>query len=167
VTIICPTINGSIKLKFGTAAFVIEGSASNHRIIGANQVPGPIIEGDSHRCEVSGLYAIILLVKELCVFHKIHAGHIKICCDNMTALDIFDPDFLPDPKMKNFDLVVACWNLLKSTPVIWKPKHVKGHQDTAFNLATLSRQAKLNVAMDKMAKAYWICYAKSIWTRNL
>jgi hypothetical protein len=64
----------------------------------------------------------------------------------------FDPDFLPDPKMKSFDLVVACWNLMRETPIVWVPEHIKGHQDTDFTLGVLSRQACLNVAMDKAAK---------------
>ena len=34
--------DGSLKLLFGTAAFVIEGPTPTHRIIGANQVSGPI-----------------------------------------------------------------------------------------------------------------------------
>jgi hypothetical protein len=40
--------DGSLKLGFGTAAFVMEGNESRNWITGVNQVPGPIIDGASH-----------------------------------------------------------------------------------------------------------------------
>jgi hypothetical protein len=59
--------DGGLKLGLGTAAFVIEGNDMQGRIRGVNQVPGPIKDGDSHRCEVSGLYAVSVLIKEICI----------------------------------------------------------------------------------------------------
>ena len=58
--------DGSLKYGLGTAAFVIEGAGSNHRITAVNQTPGPIKEGDSHRCEMSGMYGGVLLLKLIC-----------------------------------------------------------------------------------------------------
>jgi hypothetical protein len=126
------------------------------RIRGVNKVPGPIKEGGSYRCEVSGLYAVILLVREICKTHSIQQGGITICCDNTTALQIFDPDYLPDPKHPNFDLVGACWALKNTVPITWETEHIKGHQDKNTPIQALSRKAKLNVAMDRTATAYWI-----------
>jgi hypothetical protein len=148
--------DGGLKMGLGTAAFVIESRNSTGRIQGVNKVPGPIKEGDSHRCEVSGLYAVILLVKAICKRHSINQGSITICCDNTTALQLFDPDYLPDPKHPNIDLVGACWSLKNTVPITWHTEHIKGHQDRHQPVDTLSRKAKLNVAMDKTATAYWI-----------
>jgi hypothetical protein len=49
--------------------------------------------------------------------HTITSGCITVLSDNMTALKILDPNFLPDPRMKNFDLVVACWALQQRGPL--------------------------------------------------
>jgi hypothetical protein len=148
--------DGGLKMGLGTAAYVIEGRTSTGRIQGVNKVPGPIKEGDSHRCEVSGLYAAILIIKEICLTHSISQGGITICCDNTTALQVFDPDYLPNPTHSNFDLVGACWRLKNTVPITWETEHIKGHQDRTQPIQNLSRKAKLNIAMDKTATAYWI-----------
>jgi hypothetical protein len=121
--------NGGLKYGLEMAAFVLEGQDSIGQIKGMNRVPGLIQEGDSHCCELSGLYAVILLVKEISHMHQITQEGITVYCDNETALCVFDPDFSPDPKMKNFDLISACWSQLHTTPIDWKAVHVKGHQD--------------------------------------
>jgi hypothetical protein len=92
--------DGSLKDKFGTSAFVIEAADSIQRIIGVNEVPGPLADGDSHRCELCGLFAIVLIINCLCKYHNIHAGHVTIQCDNEEAGRVFEPDFLPDPNNK-------------------------------------------------------------------
>jgi hypothetical protein len=148
--------DGGLKYGLGTAAFVVEGTDMQGRIRGVNEVPGPIKDGDSHRCEVSGLYAVSVLVKEICLLHKIQSGKITVCCDNTTALEIFDHDYLPNPKKPNFDLVSSCWSIKKSSPIQWEAVHVKGHQDRQTPIQELPRKARLNVEMDRVASAYWI-----------
>jgi hypothetical protein len=148
--------DGGLKLGLGTAAFVIEGQGPEGRIRGVNQVPGPIKEGDLHRCEVSGLYAVILTVKEICQIHNIKEGDITICCNNTTTLEIFDPDYLPNPKRVNFNITSACWALKNTVPILWDTEHIKGHQDRVTPYHALSHKSKLNVEMDSTAKAYWI-----------
>jgi len=148
--------DGSLKLGLGTAAFVIEGHNGFGRMTGVNKVPGPIKDGDSHRCEVLGLYAIILLVNEVCTLHNVTTGSITIACDNSTSLNIFHPDYFPTTNHANFDLVSASWTLLQESPLQWHPVHVKGHQDDHTRLQSLSRLAQLNVEMDTLAKQYWL-----------
>ena len=104
--------DGSLKLGLGTAGFVIEGHNGCGRIQGVNKVPGPVKDGDSHWCEVSGLYAIILLVNAICKLHNVPSGSITIACDNITSLNIFNPDYFPNTNQANFDLVSAFWTLL-------------------------------------------------------
>jgi hypothetical protein len=57
--------DGGLKFGLGTAAYIIEGNDEVGRIRGVNQVPGPIKPGDLHRCEVSGAYAVIMLIHEV------------------------------------------------------------------------------------------------------
>ena len=62
--------DGSLKHGLGTAGIVLEGEDDTNRIRCVNKVPGPIKEGDSHRCEMSGLYGLVLLVKTICQLHN-------------------------------------------------------------------------------------------------
>jgi hypothetical protein len=145
--------DGSLKLQTGTAAFVIEGPNKSHRIRGVTDVPGPLSDGDSHRPELTGLFAIAVFINTLCSFHRVTQGTVTIACDNKNAIDTLDPDFTPDPSMKNFDLVHAVWATIKESPIQWKGQHVKGHQDK--NKQKLTRLELLNIEMDKLAKTYW------------
>jgi hypothetical protein len=61
----------SLKAGLGMAAFVVEDEEGCGRLKGVNKVPGLINKGDSHWCKVAGLYAIILLVKEVCALHAV------------------------------------------------------------------------------------------------
>ena len=97
--------DGSLRYTLGTSAFVIEGSSPAHRVLGYNRVPGPVEEGDSHRCELAGLYAIVNVVNCLCKLHEISSGSITIACDNTSALKPTAQDYLPHPRQKNLDLM--------------------------------------------------------------
>jgi hypothetical protein len=146
--------DGGLKFGLGTAAYIIEGEMG--RIKGANKVPGPIKEGDSHRCKALGLYAIILLVKEICATHQVWEGSVTICCDNTRALDIFDPEYLLDPQLPNLDLEGARWALKNKVPIIWNTERVKGHQDRIAPIYTLLQKARINAEVNQAATAYWI-----------
>jgi len=121
--------DGSLRYTLGTSAFVIEGMDSAHRIVGYSRVPGPIKEGDSHRCELAGLYAIVTLVNCLCHHHRITQGSILVACDNTGALKPGAVDFLPKCSQKNLDLLQAIWKSIQESPIEWTTQHVYGHQD--------------------------------------
>jgi hypothetical protein len=82
--------DGSLKVGVGTAAFVLKTGEGTERMKGVNKVTGPIKDGDSHRCEVSGMYAVILTAKEICKMHGVKAGGVTVLCDSMTALRILE-----------------------------------------------------------------------------
>ena len=71
------------------------------------------------------------------------------------ALNLFDPDFLPNVRHSSYDLVSATWELVKESPLTFLPEHVEGHQDKKVSVSSLPRLAQLNVAMDESAKDYW------------
>ncbi len=147
--------DGSLKLQTGTAAYVLEGPDSTNRITGVTTVPGPLKEGDSYRCELTGILAVVLIADTICEHHHIPSGSMEIGCDNSTSLRIFHPDFVPEPYEESFDLVFAIWSRLQRSSITWTPRHVKGHQDDNQRYRRLDRWARLNVEMDCTAKVYW------------
>ena len=146
--------DGSLKDEFGTAAFVLEGLTNLHRILGVNIVPGPIKIGNSYRCELAGLIAIVTMVNALCTHHSITSGKVTIGCDNISSLLVFALSFLPDPQDDSFDLVSALWSLIQESPITWLPVHVEGHQEKTKRFP-ITRMEHLNIEMDSTAKAYW------------
>jgi len=146
--------DGSLRYTLGTSAFVIEGVDSVHRNVGYNRVPGPVKEGDSHRCELAGLYAIVTLINCLCHHHQITQGSITVACDNTGALKPGAVDFLPKCSQKNLDLLQAIWKTLQESPITWTTQHVYGHQDRKAKDAH-RRLSALNCEMDTLAKQHW------------
>ncbi|MGL4352199.1 MAG: hypothetical protein ACRCT2_16895, partial [Plesiomonas shigelloides] len=149
--------DGSLKNNLGTSAFVLVGDTDEGCITGANQVPGKISTGDSHRCELSGIYGVVTTVAAILQVHQITDGAVHMVCNNEQALRVFDPDFLPNPQGANFDLVNALWHLLQQSPLKWTAEHVHGHQDkNRCRLRPYTRFERLNIAMDKLASNYWL-----------
>jgi hypothetical protein len=147
--------DGSLCGKFGTSAFIMEGRTSVHHIRAVNIVPGPLPEGDSHQCELAGLYGIICLTQAICQRHNVLSGSVWVACDNKAAINVFDEEFIPLPKHANYDLLSAIYSLLSTSPLSWSGEHVKGHQDDHLLLRPLTRLENLNVAMDTLAKRFW------------
>ena len=50
--------DGSLKVCFGTSAFILSGTDRRFDCRAVNIVPGPLTDGDSNRCELAGLYGI-------------------------------------------------------------------------------------------------------------
>ena len=94
---------GSLKMQIGMASFIITNGTDSPPIIGANLVPGPIKEGDSHRCELAGLYGIVHMIEHISCHYEISKGSVHVACNNEQALKVFHPNFLPDPQQANFD----------------------------------------------------------------
>lgn len=152
--------DGSLKLGIGTSAFIVTNPLHQNPIVGANVVPGWVKDGDSHRCELSGIYGIIIVVHIIAQVFEISEGAIHVACDNKQALHVFHPDFLPDPQKANFDLINAIWGMLKSSPLTWTCEHVYGHQDTKNRHKAVTRLERLNIQMDTLAKCVWTQYAR-------
>ena len=79
--------------------------------------------------ELAGLYGLVICCQALCTAHNIQSGRIQVACDNINAIEVFEPDFFPHPKQANYDLVSALFHKIKASPIEWLPEHVKGHQD--------------------------------------
>ena len=89
--------DGSLKYGIGTAAFMVVSSANIalHPIIGTLLVPGVVKDGDSHCCELAGIYGIVILIQSMVDRYSILSGGVHVACNIKQALHIFDPDFLP------------------------------------------------------------------------
>ena len=58
----------------------------------------------------------------------------------------------PPVTAKAFDLIITIRKLMAQSPLEFKGRHIKGHQDRHKSGKRLSRWEALNVAMDKAAK---------------
>jgi hypothetical protein len=147
--------DGSFQDQYGTAAWALEGSGSKGRIVGAVTVPGTAKDQSAYRSELAGLYCILLGAKKLCEFFNITQGSIELGCNGQSALDkAFNYVSIIKIEDSNYDLLFAIRNLWAYSPLTWKFRHVKGHQDDHSPHEKLDRWAKLNVEMDKRAKQH-------------
>ena len=69
---------------------------------------------------------------------------------------IFEHKWDHEPMQASYDLIQASRHALRSSPLNWKPLHVRGHQDqyTTFNQLDWRSQLS-NVKIDSLAKVYW------------
>jgi hypothetical protein len=116
-------------------------------------IPGPIPDGNSYRCELTGIYGIMVLVKVICQHYHITTGSVHVRCDNKSALLVLEPWFVPEPSHDSFDIVNAIWHLLQESPISWTGEWVKAHQDDDGVLVT-EQFAVLNCKMDNNGKKY-------------
>ena len=144
--------DGSFKDGWGTSAFRITGRQGQYSITGTNIVPGNDEDQCSFRSEAAGLYGIVSMVEVLCQHHDITNGSIEVGCDGEgPLLQCFDPDRWVDSNAFHFDLIMAVRKKLQRSPLIWKFRHIRSHQDTLKEWNTLNRWEKLNVHMDELA----------------
>jgi hypothetical protein len=107
--------DASLKDLIGSAAFILIGPTDIGQITGANTVPGSLKKGDSYRCELSGIFGIIILVHIICIMHNITEGSIHVRWDNASSLLVFNPWFIPDPSNQSFDIINTIWHLIKAS----------------------------------------------------
>jgi hypothetical protein len=144
--------DASLKDGCGTAAFILVGASNDHAIRAVNLVPGPIPNGNSFRCELSGIYGILVVIHIVCTIHNITSGSVHLRCDNRSSLRVFEPWFIPDPNSDSFDLINAIWQMLRTSPLKWTAEWVRGHQDKLGPVH--DRFALLNCDMDELATQY-------------
>lgn len=146
--------DASLHTRLGTTSTVLEGDDPDHRLLCHTLVPGPVKEGDSLRCELAGNYSAVQCVNAICAHHNITQGSITVACDNINSLRPFNPDYQPDPKQTNLDLMQAVWASVQDSPIQWNPVHVHGHQDRKIR-DSHRRLAELNCEMDARAKLFY------------
>jgi hypothetical protein len=124
-------------------------------IVAVNVVPGNLTDQGSYRSELAGLFGQIIMVNTLCDIHGIKDGSIECGCDGLGALSQVFNDDEASVEGSQFDLLSATRAALRSSPIKWTFRHVKGHQEDDIE-ATLDRWALLNIQMDSLAKMHWV-----------
>ncbi len=146
--------DGSYKDQYGMAALVIEGSYQQGRILGKVIAPGGPEAHSPYRSELAGIYATMVAVHNICSFYKITEGNIEFACDGFSALDkAFSYVSMISVDEPSYDMLLAIRQQWAYSPILWKIRHVEGHQDDMQSVESLDRWGKLNVEMDKAAKA--------------
>jgi hypothetical protein len=70
--------DGSYKDSYGTAAWTIGTEDMPHIIAGKAICPGGADDHSSYRSKLTGLYAILAIVNQLCAFYKVEEGTIRL-----------------------------------------------------------------------------------------
>ncbi len=91
---------------------------------------------------------------KLCEFFNIQQGSIELGCDRQSALDkAFNyVSLFFRIEDANHDLLQAIHLLWACSPIQWKFRHVRGHQDDHMAISELDGWATLNVETDATAK---------------
>ena len=114
----------------GTAAFVLEGPDTTHRVSAVLEVPGQPKDQSAYHSELAGLYGTTVMTTTICNINNITEGSIEVGCDGLSALKqalAHDDDV--DPTKQHFDVISAIRQLKASSPIKWTTRHILGHQD--------------------------------------
>ena len=96
--------------------------------------------------ELAGIYSILVMAKKVCDYFQISQGSIELGCDEQSALDkAFNYVSIIRIEDADYDLLHAIRTLWAQSPIRWKFRHVKGHQDDVSHFDDLDRWARLNV----------------------
>jgi hypothetical protein len=145
--------DGSFKDLYGTAAWTIGTDENEHIVSGRAICSGGPASQSAYRSKLTGLYAILAVLHQACLYFDVQEGNVQIGCDGLSALQhAFEREpFLPTD-FPDYDLLGAIYHLRKISKVTWSHRHVKGHQDD--HSTELDQWASLNVQMDAQAKSF-------------
>ena len=147
--------DGSFKLMFGTAAFILYNTITGRKIRGCIISSGGPEDQSPYRSELIGLAGIITHVATLCDEHNIPNPSIEIACDGLSALENISQGIKAKSKtkQKHYDIIAYAKEMMSKSKVKWTFRHVYGHRDDITSELTIWEQ--LNVMADSLAKEYW------------
>jgi hypothetical protein len=109
--------DGSFKDKRGTASLIIIGEEDS-RIRADVHVPGEPCDQCSFRSEAAGMYAVVVLVEQLCSQFDIQTGAIEIACDGLSPLQkCAIMDERGRPQNKHYDFIDAIRTKIAKSPL--------------------------------------------------
>jgi len=130
---------------------MIESTTKENRIVGHGRTPGSAADQSTYRSELFGLWGIIYTLTQLTNKHNLQAGQITVTCDGLSALQQAQQDNPTDPMLAHYDIIGAIQTMKSKLRVQLNLEHVCGHQDDGI-MTVLTRQAWMNIKMDKLAK---------------
>jgi hypothetical protein len=96
------------------------------------------------------------MVQKVCEFHDIQQGTVALCCDGESPLRRCAKDqWFTLATEQHFDIIEATIAAMNRSPVQWKLRHIRGHQDEKRDSSESDRYERLNCEMDREAKAHW------------
>ena len=137
----------------GSAGYCL--TYNNIKWRGACRVPGNKAIQCAYRSELTGILAVLYMVKQLCLERNLDNGWLTIACDNIAAGKALCQTHYPNPQQNHFDLIQAIFLLRQELPISFFFRHVEGHQASKHPLRDLDEWAILNEEMDGLAKAYF------------
>jgi hypothetical protein len=138
--------------KAGTAGWIIEDPDQLQQLRGTTISPGSTEAQCSHRSELVGILGIISHVNRICTNNQIDHGTITIGCDGIGAIQLVNNDYFCKSSQKHYDIIKSIKSSIYVSPIKWKFRHIKGHQDDYTHFDNLDRLSQLNVLTDTMAK---------------
>ena len=139
--------------KRGTAGWVISIPETGHYVTATNSTPGQPDHHCSHRSELSGLIGVVRHLNVICKRYNITSGSIEVGCDGEEAYKVATRyNYQPTTRISHFDLTSKLHYLINSSPLHWRFRHVKGHQDDSATPDKLDNWALMNIHADKLAK---------------
>jgi hypothetical protein len=117
----------------------------------SDYVQGENEDQNSYRAELGGILAAILYTTEVCQTHNITRGECTLVCDNKGALFAAFGHKRPTPRWASYDIVRQIRTALRVSPIVWRHKHIKGHQDTNQRFENLHPMIQGNVLVDHLA----------------
>jgi hypothetical protein len=138
--------------NIGSAGWLIEDCNQIQILQGKLESPGDSNAQCSHRSELAGILGVITHIHKICSQHDIHNGSVTVCCDGIGAIQRICSGGLSRSSHKHFDIINSIKLSIRHSPLHWRFKHVKGHQDDVQHFDDLDRAAQLNTLADSLAK---------------
>ena len=108
----------------------------------------------SYRSELCSLLGNVILINAICRAQVIsHPFKMIMACDNKSAIWKTFLDEEPTHGDASCDLLFAIRHQIETSPLKWKGKWVKGHQDDGNE--HLDEWAIDNIEVDKVTGGYW------------
>ena len=148
----------------GRGILVSDGSYKNHRssaafttvpdkvIKGSLTIPGNKHDQSSYRAELGGILSAIVFANSISKKFDILEGKCTMICDNKGALSASFGHKHINPRWQCYDILCMIRYHLANSPIKWKSKHVKGHQDRTTLYKDLDVVSQANVDVDELAK---------------
>mmetsp|Transcript_1987 Transcript_1987/g.3068 ORF Transcript_1987/g.3068 Transcript_1987/m.3068 type:complete len:602 (-) Transcript_1987:27-1832(-) len=153
--------DGSVRTTIGKATHAWIFQANNgSAICGSGPVDGTTEARTSHRAEIQGSAALLVILSLIVNFFNITGGKIVTYCDNQAVVKKLQKGWQtwrfrhtkgPDGDLQAL-LCQVTEEIRQNTDIQQQTDWVQGHQDNKNELQSLNRQAALNVRMDDAAK---------------
>jgi hypothetical protein len=151
--------DGSFKASIGTFSWILTTLDKKFRLEGVGVTPGEAEYQSAYRSELCGMLAIVTIIECLANRHKIQITGtpiLTIGCDGEAAVKQVSKqrqDLRLDEKQADILGAVRSTSQRLGFPVNFC--HVDGHQDDHVDESELDIWGRLNVLMDRRAKAHW------------